>query len=485
MKFTIGKSVVNIDFADNDGADDIARKFVSNADVAAALAQHASTFHFRAWDNEGSLDQSSIDKVAGIALEKGVDAAVDYMVENNYDVNPSDHYRNLNGDGSTTKFVSDFLASMSDARGWEEGSDEYDELADRVVEVAGEYVEQRFADTDNSQPSDVFAARDTTIATFVQGYGSKGLMPDIETRHVDSICHSSTVIPDRNLMLQFKLFNLSPVEFVEYFKNTRGEDLRKPEFGDDVSDYYRNQLRENAKGWKIVCAACSGDDLSELDIPEWLEPSDRDALAASARSCRDLDRAQVASTELAIELLDNATYGGVGFWTGSLNAREIMQGGFEKSFSATGGILGIHDFEGGGGHSVLAPEGVLIDLTEGRLFTETSYRNTPHRASDFTRNQLRCQTKSAEVSEWVRFKSDGWRSTAETSDGVYAEINRIAGDDVTLAEYEVSYKNAENHVVSESFRHAGPIGGVKELARSFLKFEPATADHATSVKPGI
>ncbi|MCV9963673.1 hypothetical protein OIU34_17370 [Pararhizobium sp. BT-229] len=485
MQFTIGKSTVNMEFPDSKDNNAVASAFLANPDVAAAVKEHAASFYFQAWDRDGDLDQSTINTVIGIALDKGTDAAADYMIENDFDVNPSDYFRACDGEKSTTKLIENFLSTFASENGIEEDSEDWNAFCEAVLERVTEKVEEQLSDTDKSSPADFFKRGDQVRISFIQGYETRGYIEDIFSAHADNTCQTDTVKPDRNLMLQFKLLNISPVEFVEYYKEKRGHDLANPTFGEGVSDYHRRQFLENAQAWRFACDVYNGVDVSESEIPDWLDYGSRaQEMAEVIRSCRDLDRPSAVSLETLETILDNATYGGVGTWYGRVSAKEIMQGQFENSFVATGGQIGVHDFINGSGYLTDVENDVLIDLRDGKLIGDARFRNNPESVYGFTRRALDGDTKGATLTDWVRHKDGGWRSCEKSEDGLYAEISLVGDVNGERKNFSIVYKNGDNQSQGDTFDFSGTLDAAKAYTRQLLVYTSA-ADQKGPAGPGL
>ena len=489
MKFTIGKTAVDMDFAEKADHSAVADRLLANPSVIAEIEKHADGFYFRAWERDGDIDQSTIDRVIGKALDDGIDAAVDYMIENDFDKNPSDYFHHCDGRSSTTRLLEGFFTAYEEENGIEPDSVEAEMFREVVMEQAIELIEARMSETDKSVPADFFGSRDEVKVVFVQGYGKYGQgLDDLYTDHLDNVSQAATVIPDHNLMLQFKLMNVSPVEFVEYYKTKRGEDLTNPVFSDGVSDYTRRQYLDNAKAWRFACATFMGQDTLDFDLPDWLaRPAVAAEMAEIVRSCRDLDTPSPVSLDALETVLDNSTYGGVGTWYGRISAKEVMQGGFEKSFVATGGQIGVHDFINGSGYLSDVEDAVVIDLTSGRLFQEDRFGYGPESVYGFTRRALDGSTKPVEVSDWVRPSEGSWRSVKSSADGLYAEVTLVGG--VSGNEhnglYEVSTKNAFNVTTGpfDGYEVSGTLNDAKEAFEDFLEEVPAIAETSVSPSP--
>lgn len=442
MQFKIGNTTVDIDFADPTNYEAVGKALAANTAVQAELSNIAAGMHFQAWDRDGDVEQSTIDKIIGIALEDGVEQAEQYMVENNFDTNPSDYYHYCGGRDATSRHLDAFFTEFEELNGIEDGDDESEEFREAVLEAVRPIVEEKLPETDKSVPADFFNRRDEAKIAFIQGYGTRGYLDDIGSSHADTLCQSDTVKPNMSLMLQFKLMNISPVEFVEYYKAKRGHDLANPEFGDGVTDYYRRQLLENAQAWRYACAVFNGEDVTDFEIPDWLEYGSRSQdMADVIRGCRDLDRPSAVSYETLEVIFDNAGYGGVATWCGRVNAKEVMQGAFAKSFVARGGQIGVHDFGGGAGHFESAENEVLIDLRDGKLVVGSRLADKVY---GFTRKATDTQTRSVALSECVRYRDESWRTVAAGENGLYVDMvmTGAAGDGRHV--FHVSSKNVAN-----------------------------------------
>ncbi|MCS4089733.1 hypothetical protein [Rhizobium sp. BK176] len=490
MQFTIGKSDVTIDFRDNKDFEAVASAFLADATVAAAVKAHAASFYFRAWERDGDVDQSTIDKVIGIALDESVEKAVDFMIENDFDINPSQYFRACDGVKSTTSLIAGFLDAFVADAGIEDSHADVD-FRETVLQHVIETVEEQMSETDTSSPADFFKRRDFARISFIQGYMSRGYLDDIASSHMDNTCQSDTVIADRALMLQFKLFNISPVEFVEYYKAKRGHDLTNPTFGDGVSDYRRRQFLENAQAWRFACDVFNGNDVSEAEIPDWLSESTRSQeMADVIRSCRDIDRPSAVSLESFEYILDNATYGGVGTWYGRVSAKEIMQGQFENSFIATGGQIGVHHFVNGSGFLTSVEEPVLIDLRDGKLVGDARFKDNPEKSYGFVQKYLDTETNGTKLSDWVQYKEGVWRSTAPLDSGHYAEIafdqNGENGETDERKVYSLRVKNRENREGAvEPYQFYGTFDQAKSVVLEFLADVPATTKAEASNGPRL
>jgi hypothetical protein len=473
MQFTIGKSTVSFDIKEGQDYAAIAQTLLSDETVKAALKEHAASFYFRSWDSDDRIEQATIDKVVAKALEEGVDAAIDYMIENHFDREPSLYYHNCDGKESTRKVLSSFLTEYASTA--EMDDDDVEEFEEAILEAAAEHVVEEMAEADKSQPHEIFSKNETARVAFVQGYGTVGYIDDIHTSHADTTCQSDTVMPDRNLMLQFKLMNVSPVEFVEYYKAKHGQDLREPEFGDGVSAYRRGQFIENAQAWRFACDVYEGRDVSANQIPDWLSYGNRSLeMADVIRGCRDLDRPSAVSLETLETILDNASYGGVATWYGRLNAREILQGCFENSFVAEGGQIGVHDFVNGSGYLGSVERPVLIDMRDGKLVGDDRFRYNPESVYGFVQRALDTDTVGVKVSDWVRFAENSWRCAAN-EEGVYAEIVRTG--EFT---FSVTTKDRVNGAAGglDGALVAGTLDDAKEEAASHLA-DNAPVSHAS------
>jgi hypothetical protein len=468
MQFNIGTSTVTLEFPDSNDYGAVASLFLAEPTVAEALKAHAVSFAFQSWSNDDRIDQSTINTVIGIALEEGVDKAEDYMIEHSFDTNPSDYFFHNEGRKTTTDLISGFLDTFAREAGILEDEGGLEAFHEAIIDRVIERVEEQMTEMDRSKPSDFFGRGDEVRVAFVQGYGSQGYIDDIRSSHADNTCQTDTVRPDRNLMLQFKLLNISPVEFVEFYKAKRGHDLANPTFGDGVSEYHRRQFIENAQAWRFACAVHSGVDVSNLEIPDWLDQDGHaKEMAAVIRTCRDLDRPSAVSLDTLEDILDNATYGGVGTWYGRVKAREVMNGEFGSSFVATGGQIGVHDFGSGSGYLTLLENEVLIDLRDGKLVGDTRFRNNPEAVYGFTRRALDVETRGTKLEDWVRFQDDTWRSISTAADGSYAEITKVDDIDGDRKMFAVTSKDTDNRE-SGTFKFSGTLDRVKAYASEFL-----------------
>ena len=487
MQFTIGKATVNIDVPEGADDDRVASLFVADPEVASALRKHAKSFYYSAWDSD-ALEQKTIDKVIGVALEDGTEAAITYLIENDFDRSVSDHFHHSDGRESTKNLLADFIDKFAEIRGIDEDSAEHESFVETLMDRVVPEIEEGMHAADTSKPADVFSRHAEVKVVFIQGYGTRGYLDDIYSSHADNCCQSDTVKPDRDLMLQFKLLNISPVEFVEYYKAKRGQDLMNPEFGDDVSDYYRRQIIENAQAWAYACAVFRGEDVSDLEIPDWLSYGRRaEETADVIRGCRDLDRPSAVSLETLETILDNSSYGGVATWYGRVSAKEIMEGQFESSFLATGGQIGIHDFINGSGYVSNVENDVLIDLRDGKLLQEDRFSYGPESVYGFTRKATDTETNGVKLSDWKRYGEGQWRTFATRDDDLYAKIEK--GTEIDGSEFfRISTLNSDNVPAGPIAEYitAGSLAEAQE--ETTLYFAPAVPTSEAGVSghaPGL
>lgn len=423
MKFTIGGQEGEIEIADVSDFDGSAAALLAHPGLVSAVTEFASTAGFRAWEADEGLDAGTVEKIAGICVTKGTDAAVEYMLDNGLARSPDEYWPALGRDGQERLFdvvgsaVAEYarIATPEAARGFTEA------LHSGLLELA----EEKMAELDRSRPHDIFMRGDTVQLAYIPALGQNGVAGPVQTSYADHMSSSVSVSPDAALMRLFRLLNVSPVEFLQHIRITRGEDLMAPEFNDDASSSHRARYEELAAKWRFVSAVFSGDavDATKTGIYVLDDPRARAEFAEAVRATRDLRREPAVTMAQLEDVLDNATDGGAPAYIFAANAREVIDGSYEGSFISSGGKVGLLDFLNGSGYFVDLGEDTLIDMAAGKLIVNGTFGHGWKNVFDFTHRELEAETKGARPDRFVEFSEKTYRSIAPRTDGGYIVVH--------------------------------------------------------------
>jgi hypothetical protein len=195
------------------------------------------------------------------------------------------------------------------------GSEVDDALRDALIE--------RMGDLDESTPLDTLHDNDDVEVCVIPGYRC---IDDQFMSHTDVVFSSTTVIPDENFAALLKFVNWSGSEYAALVKEKCGVDLTaEPDPEDFDREYRYNSAKQLANQWRGLVATVDSD-------PE------RDKLVGG---------------DSLIELMDNASYGGVPAFVCRIPAKAALEHDWSHAMKLTGrGWIAIHDPINGSGHSV-------------------------------------------------------------------------------------------------------------------------------------
>jgi hypothetical protein len=457
MQFDLSGQTIDIAFTDINDPELVADELLAHPGVQAEIDEMAGEFYFSAWQADRNLEDETINAVMQVLFKSGRDAAIEFM-EDNLASKPSDAFYYQGGREIVRAAFDDLFDNMLVET--EVDEEALEEIKDHVLRSVREAIEAKLEEKDGSTPEDFFSNHDKVRVSFIQGYGKYGYIDDIDTCSDSTIVSADTVKPNIPLMLQLKLFNVSPVEFVQYMKTEYDLDLINPAFDDSVSRYERQKMTEVAQGWRYVCAAFKGEDLTEVEQPPFIDgPTRLKQLADLARQTKDVSRPSSLSLKRIASVLNNATYGGVATWYGYLNAGQLLNGLADEPFYVQGGQIGVHNFVGGSGHIVDAEGPTLIDAKAGKLFTDKDWKANPDKVYGFVGSAMRAEVLHLDAQrDVVQFSSDIWRTFAD-DDGAYVEIVKDKASQ--FERYLLTSKDWENGQYGP-FEDTEFVGNLKE-----------------------
>lgn len=446
-----------VTFRKGASAEDIAAAFAATAEGKALADKVGNSSYFEAWPLEQDMSDSSAVEIANRYAEGGIDAVMDLAIENDWDTSAEDCYDSSAKD-DLERALRGFVEAVTDEAGWIDG----DDLTEACCEELKERVLEAMRESDTSTFEDSIPSHVKVEMAFIPDY-DKLAVDDLFMRHWDVCFSAETAVADSNLLRFLKFMNVAPSEFIEACRE-RGFDPSQPVRGENVSDYRWNEAEENAQLWRAILGveAGSAEEASKLPINTEYGIAEWNTSVDLVRTCKDYDRPTLVPMDDVFTMMDNASYGGNPVWAAKLPLKEILAGKFNKPFTATGGVTGIHDFINGSGYLDVLKGEVRIDPATGAWRSSTSGRWSIDDVYGFVGSAWRAETAAWEKPEWVRNRPEGWLRSAE--DGRYATVTLAKGSD-GVDEYRV-----------ETFSKDSDESGPRQTAESFIDLDAAKAD---------
>lgn len=311
-----------------------------NAAVDAAAKAAYPSIHWR-HGNDG-VGSEAAGKVVDAFLRSGEISDAEEIILGWVD--ESEHYRNLRKDNFSTRDESRgwglFMSSAVEALGRSSGLDlDREDMAETFRDV----VEEALAEADTTSPLDQLdQARDIGVV-YIHGVGDGAHFDDLYMRGaISSQCSATDVRPDGNFRNFLQFLNMGSDDYRAAVQAIHGIDLLAIPASEDTTAYRRERLAELSKEWQDFSFEA------------------------------DAARPALVTPEQAVELLDNASYGGVPVayahvepkaflnlpWAGSPGGQVLLEPSRDRGRI----LIGIHDFMNGSGHSVDVPGPVTLPL---------------------------------------------------------------------------------------------------------------------------
>jgi len=458
MKIAIpGHDGAFIEIQNEASAEDVAEAFAAT-DAGKALADKVGkASYFEAWPLEQDMDNATAVEIANTYADGGIGAVMDMAIERDWDASVEDCYESSTKD-DLERALRNFVETVTDETDWID-ADELteaccDALKDRVLDVMREEDTSTF---EGSIPAHV-----KVEAGFIPDYNVLGV-DDMQMNHWDVCFSAETALPDSSLMRFLKFMNVSPSEFVEACRE-RGFDPSMPVRGEGMSDYRWDEAQDAARRWRAVLDAEAGrsEEISKLPIQGKYAMAEWNATVELIRTGKDFDRPPLVPMDAIFTMMNESSYGGVPTWAARLPLREILEGKFDKPFTATGGVIGIHNFINGSGYIDVFKGEVRIDPATGGFRRSTAGRWSIDDVYGFVGSVWRAETSAWEKPDWFRNEPTGW--TRAAADGRYATVSLTEGED-GVDEYWVRTFDKESG-------EAGP----RATAEVFTDLDSAKAD---------
>lgn len=452
-----GHADAYIDIEEGALPEDVAEAFAATEAGKALADKVGKASYFEAWPLEQDMDDGIAVEIAKTYAEGGIDAVMELAISQDWDSSVEDCYESSTKD-DLERALRDFVETATDEADWIDG----DELTEACCEALKDRLFDAMREGDTSTFEGSIPSHVRVETGFIPDYNALGV-DDMHMSHWDVCFSAETAIPDSNLMRFLKFMNVAPSEFIETCR-TRGFDPSKPSRGEGMSDYRWKQAEESAQWWRAILDAEAGRDeeISKLLIQDEHAMAEWNSTVELVRTGKDYDRPTLVPMDDIFTMMTEASYGGVPVWAAKLPLRELLAGKFDKPFTATGGVVGIHDFINGSGYLDVLRGEIRIDPATGGYRHSTAGRWSIDDVYGFVGSVWRAETGAWEKSEWVRNRPNGW--TRSAGDGKYATVSLSKGDD-GVDEYWV-------HTFDKDGAEAGP----RTTAEVFADLDSAKAD---------
>lgn len=450
MKIFIDDEVF-IEVDENDTEETVVSKLSALPLISEIAKKVGKDSYFAAFPSD-LLSGDGSNEIAEAYLEGGRDAVIQHFIDEDWDAKPSDYYFEISKGEFKQKIdriLGDVLEEFDNLNG--------EEIKDELSDYFEDTIIDAMIESDDSKVEDCIPSHAKVDIVFIPDNHIYA-WDDMYTHHWDVCFSAETALADSNMIRVLKFFNISPEEFIEEAKE-RGFDPSKPEISENISDYRRGQIEENALKWRAILEArgIGKGHIRQLKLPSKYEMAEWNRTVDLARTCRDYDRPSSVSMDTLFTILDNASYGGVSAFVCRVPLTEVMNGVLDKPFTAMKGLIGIHDFMNGSGYIDQPEAPILIDPKKGKFSirsVDDVYGIVPY--------YYNTEIQHVEVGPWIQNKPGKWLNIDD--DGRFAEISRTLAED-GIEEFWVSTCDKD-----------GDLAGPRETSEVFLDLGSAKAD---------
>jgi len=375
------------------------------------------------------MDDSTALTLAHTYLRGGVEGFEEAAYSDDWESSPESYYFH-NEKRDFIKALGEITGEVIEQLPQFEGLE--DELAEALAEDLKDVYIEAMADADTSKPTDMIPSHADVEVAFVPDYDKVGGIDDLHTHHRDVCSEALTVRPDANFLRFLKLINMAPSEYVAAVKDTYEVDLTVPAFSENDSDYRREDKEQWALRWAAVLDVENGtsENISKLPLRGKYEIAEWNTCVDIINTIKDYDRPVAVKDKTLFDIMDNATYGGVGTLVCRLPLKDLLAGKFDKPFLATGGQIGIHNFCNGSGYLDTPDAPVLIDPSKGSFYIQSTRKNAVDDVYGMISRAYKIETEAYEASPWQRVKPDQWRRAAAEEGYVTITKGRDGDEDV-------------------------------------------------------
>ncbi len=313
-------------------------------EIKAVLQSAVKDEYFEAYRNDGSVNDDWNMRAAKAFIQYGPEGLEEWIVEesdDNVDSNLHQAMSDITNKSDISDLVDAAIDGLKDAR-----RNKASEIRAMFDEVLNDTITDMLRASDTSKPLDLISSRDDVLLSYVPGVSGLST-EDITTQAIDSVHGVETVLLDERLIPFFKLINLSKDDFLAYCKEELDLDLTGRLVADGVSSYRIEDDARRAELWKTA---------------SWTVDGDRPPLITPAE---------------AIEVLENATYGGVPCLTVKVPLKWFVERDWSQGMTiepaslmdgkkqrTVAGQIGIHNFVNGSGHTITNEKTVVIPAGE-------------------------------------------------------------------------------------------------------------------------
>jgi hypothetical protein len=432
-----------------------ARGMAANETIRNLVMEAVKGEYFEAFPTYSDMDKGTARSLGQRYANEGLDGLNDLIVVE-YASYPDSHSIRTGID----KALEEVYQALEDAAASQnvnlDGS-----IRDDFHEILEDDIATWLSEFDKSAPTDIIPSHADVEVAFVLGYGVLGI-DDLQTRHFDHMSALDTVLPTANFLRFLKLINMAPSEYIAIC----AEEGRDPSIvtpTENMSDFRKEELERHALEWQAVLDVERGtnDFISKLPLRGNYEIAEWNSRVELIQSIKDYDRPASVSAKDLVNIVDNASYGGVATFAARLPLKDMVEGKFDKPFLAQGGFVGLHDFVNGSGYIETPAAPILIDPAVCRMFVQTKRKDAIDEVYSIVPNAYRIKTMPFELPEWQRTGEDLWRRNGDEG---HVEIFRRKGDD------------GETEFWVQSFDSDGNAAGVRETAGAFPSFEFAVRE---------
>ena len=311
-----------------------------------------------------------------------------------------------------------------------------EEIADAVADALRSSVCDELAELPSPDWRRAIPASARAEMSWIPGLAEAGSIDDLYVTHWNrSRPGVDTVVPDESFARFLRLINMSSDEFLATAIDLRDDDLRKgPDLPPSPNDSYDiRQRRAYAEIWRTFHVA------------------------------KDLDRPALLSPKEVVDIVENASYGGVPVFVCRVPLKDFLSRDPAKpaTFSG-GGFVGLHDFLNGSGHIEQPRHPLTIPNLMGWKVASLR-RNTIDDVHGIVDSYYHASIADApKHALWSRVKEGVW--IREAKDGGHVEISRAADADgeefwvQTLDVQMIPYGPRETPEVWGSFDDAADEG---------------------------
>lgn len=439
----------------------LAKAFAENEVVREAVKAAIKDQYFEAfpvWE----MENRTARKLGQIFLKEGADRLNDVIVTDYVSELDTHELRN-----AIRSVLENAYQAVCDAVS--ETDIEVD-LHDAVYDAMSDDIETWLSEHDRSKPFDIIPNRVEVEVAFALDYGSLGI-DDLRTHHYDSISSIDTILPNANFLRFLKMINMAPSEYIAICA-AEGRDPSVASYPENASDYRKKQIDAAVLQWQAVLDVERGTSsaISKLPLQGEYEIAEWNSRVDLIRTIKDYDRPAALSSRDVVNIVDNATYGGVATFVARVPLKDLVAGKFAAPFLAEGGFVGLHHFGKGSGHIETPQAPILIDPVAGRLFIQSAREDAIDDAYGIVSSYYRITTKPYEAPEWQRVGEAKWLRLGE--DAAVEITVRTGGDG-----------NAEYWV--QSFDGDGNPAGSRETPEVFMSFDAAKSEGAALLSSGM